>query len=101
MTEASPDISSLFIRDNKINYCNIELRENGIIIRFRTIQETYAWVIPYYKMNLYQIGNQLTLYTDDRFIKLEPAYNAILNGRFISKILKFKSLALSNAIHTW
>ena len=37
ITDASKEIVELLRLDNNINYCNIEIRKNGIIIRFRSL----------------------------------------------------------------
>ena len=42
ITDASNDIVELLKLDNNINQCNIEIRSNGIIIRFRALLETYG-----------------------------------------------------------
>ena len=42
------------IRDSNDNTCNIELRPNGIILRFRSLLETYGLIIPYYKLTLFK-----------------------------------------------
>ena len=40
ITDASKEIIELLRLDNNINYCNIEIRKNGVIIRFRSLLET-------------------------------------------------------------
>ena len=54
ITDASNDIVELLKLDNNINQCNIEIRSNGIIVRFRALLETYGLVIPFYKMVIYK-----------------------------------------------
>ena len=44
--QSSMDIHNLLVLDNNRNTCNIELRPKGIILRFRSLLETYALVIP-------------------------------------------------------
>ena len=54
INQSSIDIHNLLVLDNNLNTCNLELRPKGIILRFRSILETYAMVIPYHKLNLYK-----------------------------------------------
>jgi hypothetical protein len=54
ITETSIQIHNLLILDSNRNQCNIELRPNGIIVGFRSLLESYALVIPYYKLVLYK-----------------------------------------------
>ena len=50
----SKEIDALFLLDHNDNTCNVELRPKGIIIRFRSLLETYALVVPYYKLTLFK-----------------------------------------------
>lgn len=54
VTASSKEIEALFLLDHNDNTCNIELRPKGIILRFRSLLETYALVIPYYKLTLFK-----------------------------------------------
>jgi hypothetical protein len=44
---ASEGIRELLERDINNNTCNIELRPSGLILRFRSLLETYAFVLPF------------------------------------------------------
>ena len=50
----SKEVNNLFLLDHNENTCNIELRPKGIVLRFRSLLETYALVIPYYKLTLFK-----------------------------------------------
>jgi len=54
VTASSKEIDGLFLLDHNENTCNIEVRPKGIILRFRSLLETYALVIPYYKLTLFK-----------------------------------------------
>ena len=54
VTASSKEVEALFLLDHNDNTCNIELRPKGIILRFRSLLETYALVIPYYKLTLFK-----------------------------------------------
>lgn len=54
VTACSKEIEALFLLDHNDNTCNIELRPKGIILRFRSLLETYALVIPHYKLTLFK-----------------------------------------------
>tara|TARA_A100001015_G_C14623978_1_gene569013 strand:+ start:141 stop:602 length:462 start_codon:yes stop_codon:yes gene_type:complete len=89
ITKASIDINNLLILDNNQNTCNIELRPKGIILRFRSLLETYALIIPYYKLTLYKVNAQeYSIYKDKHFIKLTADNKA--NFKFFTKISKEK-----------
>ena len=46
IVSSSPKIANLLLLDNNLDVCNIEIRPKGIIVRFRSLLETYAMVIP-------------------------------------------------------
>lgn len=54
VVSSSKEIDSLFVLDHNDNTCNIELRPNGIILRFRSLLETYGLIIPYYKLTIFK-----------------------------------------------
>ena len=90
ITEASIDIYNLLVLDNSTNTCNVEIRPNGIIVRFRSRLETYGLIIPYYKLNVYKgdIGIY-SIYMDHYFIKVRSDTKAI--QRFFRKLLDHRA----------
>ena len=89
--EAVKDIEILYEGDNKTRFCNIELREKGIILHFRARQETYAWVVPYHLMSLFKSDDSFSIFAGAEFVRLKAAHNAKLNHSFVKKILDLKA----------
>ncbi|AVR44115.1 hypothetical protein C7S20_01920 [Christiangramia fulva] len=90
ITSSSIDIHNLLILDNNSNVCNVEMRKNGIIVMFRSLLETYALVIPYFKLNLYKgKAEEYSIYIDHYFIKVKADSPGI--HKFFRKILDYKS----------
>jgi len=54
VTSSSKEIDALYLLDHNDNTCNIELRPRGVILRFRSLLETYALIVPYYKLTLFK-----------------------------------------------
>jgi len=97
ITETSIEIGNLLLLDNNLNSCNVEMRPKGIIVRFRSLLETYALVIPYYKLTIYK--GDLAIYSifrDHYFIKVKSDTKAI--QKFFKKILDFKADNLPTSI---
>ncbi len=89
ITETSIEIRNLLILDNNIDCCNIEMRPKGIIVRFRSLLETYALVIPFYKLTTYKGDFAIySIYRDNHFIKVRSDTKAI--QKFFKKILDYK-----------
>ena len=83
-------ITNILNLDNNTNQCNIELMPTGIIVSFRSLLETYALIIPFYKLKLFKgQSNVYSIYIDKYFIKI-LAKNKNEHD-FIKKINKFKS----------
>ena len=85
ISQTSIDIHNLLVLDNNRNTCNIELRPKGIILRFRSLLETYALVIPYYKLTLYKgKAQEYSIYKDKQFVKVVSDTKATF--KFFSKL---------------
>lgn len=89
--KSSAEIATLLSYDNNRNFCNIELRPKGIILRFRSLLETFSLVIPYYKLVLFKPANSITFHIDHHFISVEalPSNKGIL--QFMEKLNRMKS----------
>lgn len=89
ITETSIEIRNLLILDNNIDCCNIEMRPKGIIVRFRSLLETFALVIPFYKLTVYKGDFAIySIYRDNHFIKVKSDTKAI--QKYFRKILDYK-----------
>lgn len=90
VTSCSLDIHNLMVLDSNLNTCNIELRPKGIIVRFRSLLETFALIIPFYKLSLYK-GNaqEYSIYRDHHFVKVAAKTPQVHN--FMMKVLQEKS----------
>lgn len=90
ITSTSIDIHNLLVLDNNANICNIEMRPRGIIVMFRSLLETYALVIPYYKLNLYKgRAEEYSIYKDHSYIKIKAGEPPI--HKYMMKIIDFKT----------
>jgi len=89
ITETSVEIRNLLILDNNTDSCNIEMRPKGIIVRFRSLLETFALVIPYYKLTVYKGDFAIySIFMDNYFIKVKSDTKAI--QKYFRKILDYK-----------
>lgn len=88
--ETSIEIRNLLILDNNRDTCNIEMRPKGIIVRFRSLLESFALVIPYYKLSLYKNeASVYSIYRDHHFIKVESDTKAV--QKYFKKIIGYKA----------
>ncbi len=90
ITSSSVSIHNLLILDSYLNTCGVELRPDGIIVSFRSLLETYALVIPYYKLNIYKgKAEEYGIYRDHHFIKIKADRKSIHN--FFKKLQNCKA----------
>lgn len=90
IAETSIEIRNLLILDNNTDSCNIEMRPKGIIVRFRSLLETFALVIPFYKLSLTKSDlGYYSIKRDHYFIKVKSDSKAI--QKFFKKMMDFKT----------
>ena len=49
----SEKFNKFFKTYNNLLYANIEIRKKGIIIRISINNETVSWLVPFYKLTIY------------------------------------------------
>lgn len=99
ITDTSVQIHNLLILDNNRNQCNVEMRPNGIIVGFRSLLESYALVIPYYKLVIYKgKAEEYSIYRDNYFVKIEARKKDKSIHRFMQKVMEAKTEATPSRI---
>lgn len=90
MNSSSIQIHNLMVLDINANTCNIEIRQNGIIVRFRSLLETYALPIPFYKLTIYKgRAQEYSIHKDNYFVKIKADHKRI--HKFFEKLSQLKS----------
>ena len=93
ITTTSIEIHNLLVLDSYVNTCNIEMRPNGIIVGFRSLLESFALIIPYYKLNLYKgKAEEYSIYKDQYFIKIRAKAKDKATHNFMKKINNINNL---------
>jgi hypothetical protein len=88
--EASKELEQLISRDNMTNFCNIELRKKGVVLRFRSKSETYGWMVPFHLLSIIKSEDYFAIFAGADFVRLKAAQNSPLNHKFIQKLLQLK-----------
>jgi hypothetical protein len=90
INSADSIIENLLNLDNNLNYCNIEIRPNGIIIHFKSLLETYGLIVPFYKLKIFKgKANEYSIYIDNFFIKVNASEKN--EHDFFKKILRLRA----------
>jgi len=72
-----------------VNYSNIELRPDGILLHINKGLKNFTWIIPYYKLHIYRT-NGFSIHAEGKFIRFKN--NTLLkeNKSFLDKLANFK-----------
>jgi hypothetical protein len=90
----SPKLNSTQLKFSEIDYANIELRPKGIIIHYTRKLERYSWVIPYYRLVIYN-AQFFSIHANGNFIQFSKNKNYFENKKFIKKMVQLKNDALN------
>ena len=94
IVSSSPKIANLLLLDNNLDVCNIEIRPKGIIVRFRSLLETYAMVIPFYKLSVFKGKSaSYSIHADGQKIEVHSEKRI---SEFFSKIMGIKAKYIEN-----
>ena len=96
MDQVSEDIYGKLSFDNGAQYASIELRPKGIIVHFKRNTEHFSWVIPYYRLSVYQ-PHHISLYENNTFMKFKSETLDKRRLDFIKKIVQTKAQYIAEA----
>lgn len=95
VVSSSKEIDSLLVLDHNENTCNIELRPNGIILRFRSLLETYGLIIPYYKLTVFKgTGDAYSIHMEHHKVSISAKSKNV--REFFKKIQQQKASISGN-----
>ena len=89
--EASLSFQKYLPKIENGEFCNIEIRPGGIIIRFRYHLDSMAWIIPFYHLSLFKSGDYYSIHAEGEFLKVGVAYNDVEPDPFFDKLQALKS----------
>ena len=90
LIEASSQIAELINRDNNYSYCNIEICWNGVIIRFRSVLETYGLIIPFHHLSIFKSGkDSYSIFSGEHKVKVEASSEKV--HKFFMRLLALKA----------
>ncbi|RNC86485.1 MAG: hypothetical protein ED556_09370 [Winogradskyella sp.] len=87
--EVSPNMHGLMNSVADINYGNIELRPQGILVFINKGLQNFTWVIPYYQLVIYKT-NGSSIHAQGRFVHFRNNKTFKENKKFFDKLLNEK-----------
>lgn len=86
ITEASEEIWQLLERENTTNYANIELRPEGVIVRFKSYLESFGLIVPFREMELEVTETELRICRKAYFIKMKTLKDDVVDLNFLKRL---------------
>jgi hypothetical protein len=87
--DVSPNLQLYMNVVSDINYANIELRKNGILIFINKGLQNFTWAIPYYQLVIYKT-NGTSIHAQGRYIHFKNNKTFKENKSFFNKMLDEK-----------
>ncbi len=88
--EVSPKLNLGKVEFSEIDYGNIELRPKGIIVHYTKKLERFSWIIPYYRLVIYN-AQSFSIHANGNFIQFLKNKNYKENKKFINKMIQLKN----------
>tara|TARA_B100000767_G_scaffold61653_1_gene57442 strand:- start:227 stop:631 length:405 start_codon:yes stop_codon:yes gene_type:complete len=85
----SQDLTQAINKVSDVNYCNIELRPNGILVNITQQINLFSWVIPYYKLVVFN-SSTFSIHANGSYVKILKDKNYSNNKNFINKMFKLR-----------
>lgn len=87
--KVSPNLKQYLNTVSDINYGNIELRSNGILIHITKGLQNFTWAIPYYQLVIYKT-NGSSIHAQGKFVRFKNNRMLKENKIFFDKLLNEK-----------
>ncbi len=88
--KSSKEIFLKLSKFQNIKYGSVELRPKGILVHFKDNLIHYVWVIPYYKLMLYQTEYD-SIHAEGNFINFNKLSLKQTNTKFFKKLNHLKT----------
>ncbi len=84
--ETSALIDDQYLNRVDARYGNIELRQAGVLIGFRTVQRIFVYAIAYEQVELSAARNYLRIGDVENYFLFEPLQNSGVDLTFVAKL---------------
>ncbi len=88
--ELSPSLNGLLNTVSDINYANVELRPNGILVHINKGLKNYSWAIPFYQLVLYKTDG-FSIHAQGKYVRFKNNRLLKENAAFIKKMIQLKT----------
>ena len=87
--KVSPNLNPILNTVSDLNYANIEMRKNGILIHITKGHKNFTWAIPFYHLVFYKTDG-MSIHAQGKFIQFKKTKTFYENKRFLRSLLNEK-----------
>lgn len=87
--KVSPNLNPILNTVSDLNYANIEMRKNGILIHITKGLKNFTWAIPFYHLVLYKTDG-MSIHAQGKFINFKKSKTFHENKNFLRSLLDEK-----------
>ena len=87
--KVSPNLKSILNTVSDLNYANIEMRKNGILIHITKGLKNFTWAIPFYHLVLYK-SDGISIHAQGKFIHFKKSKSFYENKNFLRSLMEEK-----------
>lgn len=87
--DVSHNLRNVINRTADINYGNIELRPNGILVMINKGLKNFTWAIPFRQLVVYKTDG-LSIHAQGKYVRFKDNKLFRENAKFLNKMLKLK-----------
>lgn len=87
--KVSSNLNPILNTVSDLNYANIEMRKNGILVHITKGHKNFTWAIPFYHLVLYKTDG-MSINAQGKFIHFKKSKNFYENKNFLRSLLKEK-----------
>ena len=87
--DVSHNLRNVINQTTDINYGNIELRPNGILVMINKGLRNFTWAIPFRQLVVYKTDG-LSIHAQGKYIRFKDNKLFKENSKFLNKMLKLK-----------
>ncbi|MFY9243684.1 MAG: hypothetical protein WAO74_11715 [Polaribacter sp.] len=87
--EVSPNFKNMINLVSDINYGNIELRKNGILVYVNKGLQNFSWAIPFYQLYMYKTDG-FSIHAQGNFVRFKNNKLLKENKKFLDKLIDLK-----------
>ncbi|MDX1479281.1 MAG: hypothetical protein R3301_16310 [Saprospiraceae bacterium] len=86
IASASSQIYQMLDITGQLPPCQVELRERGLLVHFRSGGQSLAWAVPYWQVSIQHNDGKLSLFAGQHQLRLEQPQGERVDRLYIARL---------------